>query len=183
MESIKKFPYLRVLALLAVIGATIFLVIYGSRIEKLGVYGYPGIFLFSMLSNATIIIPIPSVLMTSVLGSMLNPFWVAIAAGMGAAIGELSGYLAGFTGRTVLQKNITNDRMINWMNKYGGLTILVLALVPNPAFDIAGIVAGALKMPVKYFLIWCMFGKILKMLIFAYGGDMFNQLFILIQPK
>ena len=138
---------------------------------------------FRMLSNATIIIPIPSVVMTSVLGSMLNPFWVAIAAGMGAAIGELSGYLAGFTGRTVLQKNISNDRIISWMKKYGGLTILVLALVPNPAFDIAGIIAGALKMPIKYFLIWCMVGKILKMLIFAYGGEMFTQLFLLVPPK
>ncbi|MCJ7626574.1 MAG: VTT domain-containing protein, partial [Anaerolineaceae bacterium] len=54
--------------------------------------------------------------------------------------------------------------------KFGDLTILVLALIPNPLFDMAGITAGALKMPISRFLIWCCLGKILKMLVFSYGG-------------
>jgi membrane protein DedA with SNARE-associated domain len=57
------------------------------------------------------------------------------------------------------------------MKKYGGWTVLFLAFIPNPAFDMAGIVAGALKMPIKRFLIWCAIGKIMKMLVFAYAGS------------
>jgi uncharacterized membrane protein YdjX (TVP38/TMEM64 family) len=182
MTDQKSIPFLRLFTLLLVTGISLGLFLYGYRIEGLEAYGYPGIFLFSLLTNATIILPIPSVVMTSVLGGVLNPFWVAIAAGAGAAIGELSGYLAGFSGRTVLQKNITNDRIVNWMKKYGGLTIFFLAIIPNPAFDLAGIIAGALKMPVQRFFLWCLLGKIIKMLIFAYGGDQIQQYYRLLQP-
>ena len=48
------------------------------------------------------------------------------------------------------------------MEKYGDITILVLAFIPNPLFDLAGMVAGILKMPVWKFLIYCVIGKILK---------------------
>jgi len=56
------------------------------------------------------------------------------------------------------------------MRKYGPLTVFLLALVPNPVFDIAGLTAGILKMPVLKYLFWCLLGKIGKMLIFAYAG-------------
>ncbi len=57
------------------------------------------------------------------------------------------------------------------MEKYGDITILVLAFIPNPLFDLAGISAGILKMPVWKFLLFCVIGKILKMMMFAYAGD------------
>jgi len=46
----------------------------------------------------------------------------------------------------------------------------VLALIPNPFFDLAGMAAGMLKMPLPKFLIACLLGKIIKMWIFAYAG-------------
>jgi len=42
-------------------------------------------------------------------------------------------------------------------------------LFPIP-FDLAGIVAGVLKMPIWKFLLLCVIGKILKMVLFAYLG-------------
>ena len=62
------------------------------------------------------------------------------------------------------------EKMLNWMRKYGSITILVLSIIPNPAFDMAGIIAGVLKMPIWKFLIFCTVGKIIKMLAFAYAG-------------
>jgi uncharacterized membrane protein YdjX (TVP38/TMEM64 family) len=56
------------------------------------------------------------------------------------------------------------------MNKNGSLTILILAIIPNPLFDLAGLIAGAMKMPVLKFLFWCWIGETVKMLIFAYAG-------------
>jgi uncharacterized membrane protein YdjX (TVP38/TMEM64 family) len=37
-------------------------------------------------------------------------------------------------------------------------------------FDLAGAAAGALKMPLQKFLLWCWLGETVKMFIFAYAG-------------
>jgi uncharacterized membrane protein YdjX (TVP38/TMEM64 family) len=162
---------LRVVVLVFVLALTCLLVIYRNEIVKLQGYGYPGIFLFSILANATIIIPMPGVLFTSAMGAIFNPWWVALAAGSGAAIGELSGYLAGLSGRELIARNKTSDRVEYWVKRYGGLAIFLLALIPNPLFDMAGITAGALKMPIQKFLLFLWLGKVLKMLIFALLGS------------
>jgi len=165
-----KLNVVRVLALLAVIALTVLLVVYRDKIQKLEALGYPGIFLISLLSNATLILPVPGVLFTSAMGAVFNPWWVALAAGTGATLGELTGYLAGFSGQAVIENRKWYDRISGWMKNYGGIIILVLAIIPNPLFDIAGMVAGSLKMPLWKYLLWSWPGKCLKMLGFALGG-------------
>lgn len=162
---------IRVIVLLAVIALTVVLVINRDRIQGLQAYGYPGIFLVSILANATILVPVPGVVFTSAMGAVFNPFWVSVAAGAGAALGELSGYMAGFSGQAVVENAARYDKVVGWMRKYGDITILVLAFIPNPLFDLAGMLAGVLKMPVWKFLFYCVIGKILKMMMFAYAGD------------
>lgn len=167
----------RILILILVIGITILLIKYRDDVQAFGHYGYPGIFLVSIFSNATLIFPIPGVVFTSAMGAVFNPFGVAIAAGIGAAIGEMTGYLAGFSGQVIIDRKDWYDRLTMWMRKYGNLTILVMAFIPNPVFDLAGVAAGMLKMPVARFLIWCSLGKILKMLVFSYtGASIFRML-------
>jgi uncharacterized membrane protein YdjX (TVP38/TMEM64 family) len=161
---------IRVLILVGVIALTIVLVINREKIQELKAYGYPGIFLFSILANATIFVPVPGVVFTSAMGAVFNPLFVSVAAGAGAALGELSGYLAGFSGQAVVEGSERYQRVVRWMEKYGDITILVLAFIPNPLFDLAGIIAGILKMPIWKFLIYCVIGKILKMMMFAYSG-------------
>ena len=95
---------------------------------------------------------------------------MAIAAGLGAALGELSGYLAGVSGQLLFENNRNYQKVYGWMQKNGYWTILVLAFVPNPFFDIAGFVAGTIKIPVWKFLLLCAAGKIGKMLVFAFLG-------------
>ena len=170
MEKERAITPARVAIFLLVSCLSIYLILIRDRIQELEAYGYPGIFLISLISNATVIIPLPGVVVTSAMGAVFNPLWVALASGTGAALGEISGYLAGFSGRGVVQRTPQHDRLQEWMGKYGNLTVLVLALVPNPLFDVAGITAGALKMPLLRFLFYCAIGKILKMLVFAYGG-------------
>ena len=162
---------IRAVVLLAVTALTAVLVMYRDQIQTLQAYGYPGIFLFSILANATILVPIPGVIFTSAMGAVFNPLWVSVAAGAGAALGELSGYLAGFSGQAVVENSKRYERVVHWMEKYGDITILVLAFIPNPLFDLAGMTAGILKMPVWKFLVFCVIGKILKMMMFAYAGD------------
>jgi membrane protein YqaA with SNARE-associated domain len=166
----RKDLVIRLLVVGGVIGLTVVLYALRDQVRQLEAFGYPGIFLISILTNATLILPLPGVVLTSAFGTVFNPFWVAIAAGSGAAIGELSGYLAGTSGQAVIQNARLYEKLTDWMKRYGDITVLVLAFIPNPAFDVAGIVAGALKLPAWRFLFFCAIGKILKMMLFAYGG-------------
>jgi uncharacterized membrane protein YdjX (TVP38/TMEM64 family) len=171
-----KIQVARICAIIFVIALTVFLYLNRSKVQQLGALGYPGIFLVSILANATIILPVPGILITSAMGAIFNPFWVAIAAGTGAALGELTGYLAGFSGQGIIENRKWYVRFERWMKKYGDITIFVLAIIPNPLFDVAGMTAGALKMPLWRYLIWVTLGKIIKMMIFAYFGAYISSL-------
>lgn len=99
-----------------------------------------------------------------------HPVLLAVAAGAGAAIGEMSGYLAGYSGQTIAERTPFMDKLTGWMKRWGGPTIFLLAAIPNPFFDAGGMIAGMLKMPLWKFLLFCVAGKIIKMLLFAYAG-------------
>lgn len=158
------------MVILAVVGLTVFLFLNRSRVKELEALGYPGVFLVSLLSNATLILPVPGVLFTSAMGAVFNPYLVALAAGTGATLGEITGYMAGFSGQGVIENRKWYDKVTAWMKRFGGITVLVLAFIPNPVFDIAGMVAGALRMPLWKYLIFSWIGKVGKMLLFALGG-------------
>jgi uncharacterized membrane protein YdjX (TVP38/TMEM64 family) len=161
---------LRVLAIAAVIGITVYIYSIRDRAEEFAAFGYPGIFLVAMMANATVFLPAPGVAIVFAMGSVFNPFGVALAAGTGGAIGELSGYLAGFSGQAVVERTDIYDRISPWIEKYGGWTILVLSAIPNPFFDIAGVAAGMAKMKLWRFLLFCWVGQLIKMAMFAFAG-------------
>ncbi len=157
-------------SLLAVIAISVYIFLIRDQAQRYAAYGYPGIFIISFLANATVLLPAPGVAIIFAMGSVFNPLFVGIVAGVGSAIGEISGYMAGFSGQGIVEHIQLYNRITGWMQRYGPLTIFVLAAVPNPFFDLAGMAAGALKMPIQKFLLWCVLGKIIKMLIFAYAG-------------
>jgi len=161
---------LRVLALTVVIGITVYIFSIRDHVQDFAVYGYPGIFLVMLLANATVIIPAPGVAVVFAMGNIFNPFWVALAAGTGGAIGELSGYLAGFSGQALVENTQAYNRVAPWVQKYGAWAILALSAFPNPFFDLAGIAAGVAKIPVWKFLLFCWIGQIIKMALFAFAG-------------
>ena len=176
----------RILAFIAVIAITLFVFSIRDKAAEFQAYGYPGIFFISILANATVILPAPGIALTYAFGAVFHPSGVAIAAGTGAALGELTGYLAGFSGQGIVNDIPMYERITGWTDRYGGWVVLVLAFIPNPFFDIAGAAAGALKMRVHVFLMWALIGKILKMLLIAYAGaaslDWVLNLFPSVQP-
>ena len=161
---------LRVLAVALVIGITVYIYSIRDRVQEFAAYGYPGIFLIALMANATVFLPAPGVAVVLAMGSIFNPLGVALAAGTGGAIGELSGYLAGFSGQAVVEQTDVYNKINPWIQKYGGWAILVLSAIPNPFFDIAGIAAGISKMPFWRFLFFCWIGQLIKMALFAYAG-------------
>ena len=163
----------RIAVLLFVIGITIYIYLIRDQAKDLANYGYTGIFLLSILANATIILPAPGILFVFAMGGVFNPAFVAIAAGGGAAIGELFGYLAVFSGQPVIENVALYQRIRTWMQQnrqWVGPFIMFLAFLPLPFFDLAGIASGALKIPLRSFFLWCLAGKMIKMLAIAYAG-------------
>lgn len=161
---------LRILSLLAVIAITVFVYNIRDRVEQFSALGYPGIFLIALLANATILLPAPGAAIVYAMGAVFHPIGVGLAAGTGGAIGELSGYLAGFSGQAVIERTDIYNRTKPWIDKYGGWAILFLSAIPNPFFDAAGIAAGIAKMPLKTFLFFVWMGQLIKMTLFAYAG-------------
>mgnify|MGYP001616289463 FL=1 len=161
---------LRILAITAVIGITVYIYSVRERVDDFAEYGYPGIFLIALMANATVLLPAPGVAVVFAMGSILNPIGVALAAGTGGALGELSGYLAGFSGQAVVERTDVYNKISPWIEKYGGWTIMVLSAIPNPFFDIAGMAAGMAKMKLWRFLLFCWSGQIIKMAMFAFAG-------------
>lgn len=169
-QSRLRLGLVRFLILIGVIGLSIYIFSIRDQAERFAVYGYPGIFLISLLANATILLPAPGVAIVFAMGGVFEPALVALSAALGATVGEISAYAAGFSGQAVIERAAIYDRIVPWMRRFGGVTTLVLAAIPNPFFDLAGIAAGVLRMPFIPFLIWCLLGKSIKMLLFAYTG-------------
>jgi membrane protein DedA with SNARE-associated domain len=137
-------------------------------------YGYAGIFLITLIDSATVLfpIPIPSAIFVFGLGPMLNPLLVGMFAGLGAALGEFTGYALGMGGRRIIKKKWKKqvDNVEKLFAKYGGFFILLIfAATPLPD-DISGIVAGILKYPAKKYFLAVLIGKIILNVALAYAG-------------
>lgn len=165
------FTLARVLAILLSLAITAAIVLYRQELARFASYGYVGVFIVSLVGNATVILPVPSLLAVFAGGTAFNPLIVGLVAGVAEPLGELTGYLAGYGGQALVENRKHYDTLLRFMESRGFLTIAVLAAIPNPFFDLAGISAGALHMPVWQFLLACWLGKTTKALVIAWLGS------------
>lgn len=93
---------------LCAVAITVGIFLHSDRITEFRDCGYLGAFLASVVSNATIFLPVPGGLITVGLGAILSPFLVALAAGARAGTGEMSGYVLGHAGGELLSKTRTH---------------------------------------------------------------------------
>jgi membrane protein YqaA with SNARE-associated domain len=163
-----KITLVRILVFLSTIAFSILIYIYRDSLSHLGIVGYPGIFLVSFLANATIFIPVPGIMIVTAMGLVYSPLFVSIVAGAGSSLGEFTGYIAGMTGKGIVENRIWYERVQRWMKRYGDLTIVVLSIIPNPLLDMAGIVAGIMHYPFWRYLLFGFIGKTIKFLVFTY---------------
>jgi membrane protein DedA with SNARE-associated domain len=167
---VRRLRIVQVLTVIAVVVALYAAVYFRDRLQELKQYGYAAVFLVGLVSNATLILPVPGLAVSSVMGSVFNPWLVGLVGGLGQALGELTGYMAGYSGQTLVDENPIYDRLTRWMQRYGTLTIFVLALIPNPVFDLGGMAAGTLRFPLWKFLVSSIAGKVIKNIGFALVG-------------
>lgn len=144
----------------------------GSELEKFKELGYLGLFIISILSSATVLVPGPGRFVALAMGRALDPITVGIIGGVGSAIGELTGYVAGHGASEMINANCQFKKYKKWIEKYDVAAIFVLALIPNPLFDIAGLAAGALKIPWWRYFIATAAGRIISFAVLAYLGKL-----------
>ena len=146
-------------------------------VAELKTYGYAGLFAISLISAASIVLPMPGAAAIAGAGALLDPVFgipvpimVALVAGLAEAIGELTGYAAGYGGSMLFRDRPIYPRVKSWMERRGVLTMFLLSSVPNPLVDVAGVAAGAVGMPMRSFFAGVLPGKIVKNFYLAAGG-------------
>jgi len=166
------------LLLLGVLALSIGLVFIPIDWKIFGEYGgYLSIFIVTLLATGAIVLPVPYLGLIVNAGSspFLDPLMVAFVAGVAAALGEMTGYLVGYTGRSLLPQNRWYDMVHRGVTRFGGPVIFLAAAIPNPFFDAVGIVAGATRLSVWLFLGACFLGKAIRFyLLVRLGQSLFG---------
>jgi membrane protein YqaA with SNARE-associated domain len=140
--------------------------------ENLAVqYGYFGIFLISFIGAVSIFFPIPYTVIIFALGNTFEPLWIAVAAGIGSAVGEFSGYLLGLGGRKVISGRYKEkmEFLVKVFNKFGLVAIFLFALTPLPD-DLLFIPLGVMRYSIVRAFVPALIGKFCMNLIVAYSG-------------
>jgi membrane protein YqaA with SNARE-associated domain len=173
-----RMEYLLLAAIAGVLTLFTFLFFYFDiDYQRLTSYGYIGLFAVSLISAASIVMPMPGAFAITGAGAVLDPvlgipvpIMVGIVAGPAEAIGELTGYAAGYGGSLLFRDRPFYPRVHRWMERRGVLTLFALSSFPNPLVDVAGVAAGAVRMPMAHFMLGVLPGKFVKNVYLATGG-------------
>lgn len=181
-ESLKRNRWLKVVFYLAILVGLSFGLVYlfqyliayfNISVERFATTAYLVVFVISLVSNASIIVPVPIFVAIMITAAQYwNPVLIALAASVGGALGEITGYYAGYLGKRIihLENAPGYDRLVGWMKRYGPWGIFLISLQPILPFDIAGLLAGASRLPLWKFLLACWAGKFPKYLLGCYLG-------------
>lgn len=130
-------------------------------------------FAVTMVGASTVILPAPTALTVVALASSLdNPVGVGVAAAAGQTVGEGVGYVLGRSGSALLLEFGWSRRLADRMRRNILVTdgvIVLFAAVPNPVFDVIGIIAGTLRHPVWRYAAAAFLGNVFKYVI-VWGG-------------
>ena len=142
--------------------------LYGDRLQQLvhmQNYVYLGAFLISLIGNATVVLPVAVLAILTSIGIVLcpvtgvsGPVMIGLAGGVGAALGEITGYMVGFSGRGIVENSRLYQRLMVWIKRWGVLVVFIFSMVPL-FFDLVGIIAGALRLPLWKFVLFCWLGR------------------------
>ncbi len=158
--------------LLTIVNVLLYLLLTPAWLEQLGHWGYAGAFVVAAIANATVIVPVPYFPLIARMGQVFDPEGIILAAAAGSAVGESVAFFVGRAG----QATVVDTRLYRWLQRQlrhrwrAALVLFLLAAPPNPAFDVAGLLAGALGLSLRVFLLAVFLGRILRMTLFVLVG-------------
>ena len=139
-------------------------------LKQFAEYGYLGVFLVTLVSSLSVLLPLPGTVVVLAAADIWNPALVALVAGIGGALGEISAYMVGYGGRAFIAPEQTEryKEAERWMKRRGGFAIFLFALIPFLIFDFVGIAAGVFRYPLKKFLVFTLLGRLPRSFIEVY---------------
>jgi len=152
---------------------------FDLSVEGFATTAYLVVFVTSLISNASIIVPVPIfVAIMIAAASKWDPILVALIASSAGTLGEITSYYVGYLGKKIIITETTPgyEKLVGWMKRHGPLGIFFLSLQPILPFDVAGLLAGASKLPLWKFLLPCWAGKFPKYLLGCYLGGVILDL-------
>lgn len=175
--------YIRIFILIVTIGIMVTLILLGvayrdkiDEIREVESFGYPFVFLMGIAGSCAPVWPLTGALSAFLWAGWSGFGWgillVALAAGTGEAIGELSGYMLGYGGQPALENWKRFQRLEGWMKRHGSAAIFLMSAVPIP-FHIIKLInasAAASRYPIWKMFLLCWMGKNIKCLGFAVAG-------------
>ena len=157
-------------ALVISIAVIVLLIRYASFVEGLGDWGYLGVFLLQLINSATVVLfPVPGHAVIFAVSGTLNPLLIGLFGAAGAALGEITAYMAGRGGSSIIDESRWYRRLETMGERWRGWAIFVFAATPLP-FDFAGVWAGAIRYPLGRFLLIVAAGKLILVTAIAIAG-------------
>jgi membrane protein YqaA with SNARE-associated domain len=156
----------------ALVNVAVFFALPPDLLEQMGAFGFFGAFASAAFANATVIVPVPYYPLLMRLGQAFNPYGVILAAAVGSVLGELVAYYVGRSGRQAVEQT----RFYLWVQEQmshpwrAPVVLFGLSAPPNPLFDIAGLLAGALGVPLWIYVTATFLGRIVRMAIVVFIG-------------
>ena len=136
-------------------------------------YGLIGLFIASVVANASIVLPLPIDLVVIAVANLYNPFVLAAVVSVGAAIGEMSAYLVGMGGEKAIRKlseeNAEKLMQVNEFIRNKGMVFIALGSFTPFPFDLIGIASGLIRYNIYKFFVAALVGKFFRYLLLAYA--------------
>lgn len=139
-------------------------------------FGYAGAFFAALIGNLTVVVIFPySIVIVWLASTGLDPFLLGLLTGLGAFIGEMSGYVLGRWGSTRFQaakpaQYEALKKILNYRPRLVGWLLFIFSLTPMPD-DVLFIPLGMLRYSI-WKLIWpAVLGKVGAGLIITYSGS------------
>ena len=168
---------LAVIGVFAVSVAAAFVLLDLGEDDITGGWGYPILWVISGLRASSVLLPIPGSGLTIAAGGLMDPLYgipvpiaVGVTAGSAESLGEFTGYYAGINGGKLMEGRRIYEVIRRWIQKAPFPTMLVMAFMPSPLFDVAGLAAGAARVPIRIFYPAILIGKVARGIMMAAAG-------------
>lgn len=150
-----------------------YLLLPPDLVKRLGAFSYVGVFFITLLANATTIVPTPYIPIVACIAAQSDNLPLLIIAGaLGSVLGESVAFFVGRSGRAMFE----DTRFYRWVHRQlqhpwrAFVVLFALSAPPNPAFDVAGLAAGALDVPYWMFFTAVFLSRMIRIGIIAAVG-------------
>ena len=145
---------------------------YRSSLDQIAGYGYIGCFIINIVASATVVTPALNLPVIFTLGGILNPAIIGAVSGLGEAIGVVSAYLIGYSGKGLLpgSNSFLYTRFINMLHRHGSKFVFAMASIINPIYYPFAVFLGMFRFGLTRFFLLTWAGRTVKDMALAYAG-------------